>query len=111
MLECRQGADVSIQINLSFMDAAKGCTKEVEVPMKVECTTCSGTGCTPGSSSRTCTYCSGKGETIASQMGGMFQVCLSPFASVPLPLSFPGTRCEGVAGVFVWLLSCSALSF
>lgn len=93
----RQGADVSVNIQLSFMEAAKGCQKTVDAQMNVQCGSCAGSGCAPGTSSRNCSYCNGKGEQILSQMGGMFQVrqqC-GPCKGKGKIIDKPCTKCRG----------------
>jgi len=68
-----EGKDVNISLNISFMDAAKGCTKSVTYDVMDTCVTCDGTGAQPGSKPRTCPACGGTGETVNRAMG-VFQV-------------------------------------
>jgi len=93
----RQGADVGVNLNISFMEAAKGCSKTVEVQMNLPCDKCSGSGCSPGTSSKTCSYCQGRGETLTSQMGGMFQVrsTCGPCKGKGKIIEKPCTKCRG----------------
>lgn len=51
-------------LNLSFMEAVKGCTKPVSLRIQDMCTRCSGTGAEPGKKAQTCPYCQGRGEEV-----------------------------------------------
>ncbi|MCI8624407.1 MAG: molecular chaperone DnaJ [Provencibacterium sp.] len=62
-----RGNNVSISLALSFMEAAKGCKKEVNVPHLEQCSSCSGTGAKAGSHAETCSECGGSGQVRVSQ--------------------------------------------
>ena len=49
-------------INLSFMDAAKGCNKDITTRMRVICNRCDGKRAEPGTTYSQCTTCNGTGE-------------------------------------------------
>ncbi|MCW5199254.1 molecular chaperone DnaJ [Desulfobulbus sp. F1] len=66
------GNDLRYDLEISFMDAAHGVEKEVEIEKRETCWTCEGSGARPGSSPQTCSTCKGRGEVIRSQ--GFFQV-------------------------------------
>jgi len=60
-----QGDDIRMQLNLTFEEAAKGCTKDINLSRIETCDTCGGSGCKPGTGSKTCTRCKGTGvETV-----------------------------------------------
>ena len=59
-----QGDDIRMGITLTFEEAAKGCTKEINLSRVEVCKVCGGTGCKPGSSPQTCTRCKGQGPII-----------------------------------------------
>lgn len=69
----RKGQDIQLTIELSFLDAAKGCTREVKYKRKEACSTCHGTGAKNGTSYTTCTNCKGKGKVRYVSGGGFFQ--------------------------------------
>lgn len=58
----RQGADVELELTVSFEEAALGAEKRVAVAKPVPCATCEGSGAKPGTPVRTCGQCDGKGE-------------------------------------------------
>ncbi|MCS6914344.1 MAG: molecular chaperone DnaJ [Myxococcales bacterium] len=62
------GDDIHLEMELSFMEAARGLRREVEVERHVRCTTCGGSGCRPGSRPATCRMCGGRGQ-VAHQQG------------------------------------------
>lgn len=57
-----RGNDVNINLNLSFMEAAHGCTKEVTIQRLEQCADCGGTGAAKGTSPETCPDCKGTGQ-------------------------------------------------
>ncbi len=59
-----KGANVRTSIRISFDEAVKGCTKEIELNVKEECKTCHGTGAKPGTQPETCSKCGGKGQVV-----------------------------------------------
>ena len=53
-------------LNLSFMEAVRGCTKPVAVRIQATCERCRGSGGEPGTKEQTCPYCRGRGEVRVS---------------------------------------------
>lgn len=62
-----QGANIRTSVRITFEESIKGTEKEIEIPVKETCKTCSGTGAKPGTSPETCTRCGGKGQVVFSQ--------------------------------------------
>jgi molecular chaperone DnaJ len=67
-----RGADLRIDLELTFAEAVWGTTKEVKVSRDIACATCSGSGAAPGSKPEVCKTCGGKGQVVHSQ--GFFMV-------------------------------------
>lgn len=67
-----RGADLGVEVELSFMEAVKGCEKKVPVRRDEVCRTCAGQGAAPGTSKKVCSTCRGQGELLASS--GFFSV-------------------------------------
>jgi molecular chaperone DnaJ len=67
-----RGADLRIDLGLTFAEAVWGCTKEVTVQRDIPCTTCSGSGAAAGSKPEVCRTCGGKGQVVHAQ--GFFMV-------------------------------------
>ena len=70
-----KGANIRTSIRIKFEEAAFGCEKEMELPLKDECPTCGGSGAKPGTSKTTCSKCGGKGRVMMTQQSffGMVQ--------------------------------------
>ena len=60
-----------IEVGLTFLEAVKGCTKEVRVTHNVSCGECGGSGAKKGSSPVTCNSCGGRGQVLQSMAGFM----------------------------------------
>ncbi len=61
------GEDIRIQMDISFMDAAKGCHKDLTYMRNEPCKDCRGTGAKGGTSFKQCTRCGGKGQVRFTQ--------------------------------------------
>ncbi|MFO7685235.1 MAG: molecular chaperone DnaJ [Desulfobacterales bacterium] len=68
----QRGNDLRYDLGLSFMEAAFGVEKAIEVEKREACAVCGGTGCEPGTSPETCSQCQGTGQVTRSQ--GFFTV-------------------------------------
>ena len=62
-----QGDDLRYEMTLTFEEAAKGCTKELNITREERCDACGGTGAKPGSSPVTCPTCKGTGQVFSVQ--------------------------------------------
>lgn len=63
----RRGGDVHVNLPLSFMEAAHGCTKVVNITVTESCAGCHGSGAAPGTSPKTCGQCHGTGYVTIQQ--------------------------------------------
>jgi molecular chaperone DnaJ len=57
-----QGDDISVQMTISFNEAAFGCQKEITVERNETCVDCKGTGARGGTAMKTCSKCGGSGN-------------------------------------------------
>ena len=70
----RKGADLNLQIDITFEQAFLGVEKEITITRNEECTVCHGSGAKPGTSVTKCPTCNGTGQirqvqnTILGQM-------------------------------------------
>ncbi|MBD5632248.1 MAG: molecular chaperone DnaJ [Clostridia bacterium] len=62
-----RGADIEQTINLSFLDAIKGCSKTVSYMRNEPCTSCGGTGAKDGTAFQKCSRCGGSGRVKFQQ--------------------------------------------
>jgi molecular chaperone DnaJ len=68
----RRGADVEVEVNLSFEQAMAGAQVPVQVETPVACADCGGSGAKPGTSPRLCPDCKGRG--VRGRPAGDLQV-------------------------------------
>jgi molecular chaperone DnaJ len=62
-----RGNDITRSINISFEEAAFGCSKEIDISRIETCPECDGKGAKPGTSVDTCTICHGSGQVRVQQ--------------------------------------------
>ena len=79
--QAERGADLEVQVNLSFEDSLKGIETKIPVEVDTTCTDCGGSGAKPGTSPKVCPECRGRG--VVSESQGLFA------------LSQPCPRCRG----------------
>jgi molecular chaperone DnaJ len=77
----QRGADVEVEVSLSFEDSLKGVETTLPVSLESSCHVCSGSGAKPGTAPVVCPQCGGRGVIAESQ--GLFA------------LSSPCPRCRG----------------
>lgn len=68
----RRGSSLRTSITIELVEAANGCSRQLDVQRREYCNTCHGSGAKPGSSPVPCDYCGGAGRVIQSQ--GFFRV-------------------------------------
>ena len=93
------GADVRVNMSLTFAEAAVGLERAVHVKLLESCDKCAGSGAEPGTSPKRCATCAGHGEVQRAQRSFFGQ-----FVSVaPCPtcagrgqvIETPCKRCKG----------------
>ena len=57
-----RGTDIQLDMSLSFLEAALGCTKHVNVQRTTACAVCSGSGCAANTGHTRCGTCAGRGQ-------------------------------------------------
>ena len=68
-----KGEDITIELTLSFLDAAKGCRREVAYNRNETCSDCRGTGAKSGTAYKTCEKCGGTGQIQYTSSNGFFR--------------------------------------
>lgn len=68
--EVMVGENIEVQTQISFMDAAKGVTKDILITPLVQCKTCTGSGLKKGMSRSACNSCDGTGTRVHFMQGG-----------------------------------------
>ena len=64
------GQNIDVQTNISFMDAAKGTSKDIYITPLVQCKTCSGAGMKKGQTRTSCKKCGGTGTRVHFMQAG-----------------------------------------
>lgn len=68
-----KGEDITIELTLSFLDAAKGCRREITYNRNEQCASCKGTGAKNGTAYKTCEKCGGTGQIQYTSSNGFFR--------------------------------------
>lgn len=68
-----KGEDIIVELTLSFLDAAKGCRREVAYNRNETCSSCKGTGAKGGTAYKTCEKCGGTGQIQYTSSNGFFR--------------------------------------
>jgi len=61
------GADLRLDVNISFTEAAYGIERKVDITKHCNCKSCNGSGAKPGTSPKVCSTCRGTGQVVRSQ--------------------------------------------
>jgi molecular chaperone DnaJ len=73
----RPGNDLKTGIHISFEDAVRGTTVEVEIERLETCKTCNGSGAAPGTTPIRCVQCAGMGEVRTARQSIFGQVVVT----------------------------------
>lgn len=68
----QRGSDLRYDMEISFMEAAKGCEKEISINKLAPCDVCDGSGAEKGATAKNCATCGGRGQVITSR--GIFSI-------------------------------------
>ena len=63
----QRGEDIRYDLEISFEDAMRGLSADLQVPRMEPCTKCHGTGAEPNGGMVTCSVCNGRGEVVYQQ--------------------------------------------
>lgn len=62
-----RGADLRMGMELTLEECLAGVEKRVEIPRKIDCETCSGSGARPGTEPKGCRTCAGRGQVAVNR--------------------------------------------
>ncbi|MFA5180724.1 MAG: molecular chaperone DnaJ [Syntrophales bacterium] len=68
----RAGADLRYDMQISFMEAAFGLSREINIDKRQICHECGGSGSAPGTAPEVCSRCHGRGQV--TQSSGFFSI-------------------------------------
>jgi molecular chaperone DnaJ len=66
----RRGSDLAVNIELTLEEAAKGVSRDIQIPRAETCNVCKGSGADPGSSIKQCAKCHGAGQVQVARSVG-----------------------------------------
>ena len=90
-----RGADLRVDLGLTFAEAVWGTTKDVKVTRDIPCAPCNGTGAAVGSKPETCKTCQGKGQVVHAQGFFMVQTTCPHCRGAGKSIKDPCTDCRG----------------
>jgi molecular chaperone DnaJ len=90
-----RGADLRMDLQLTFPEAVWGVTKEVKLNRDAPCGTCSGSGAKPGSKPDVCKACAGKGQVVHAQGFFMVQTTCPQCRGAGKTIKDPCEDCRG----------------
>lgn len=88
------GSDIQTNINITFKEAINGCSKEFNLDLQTECTSCHGTGLDSKIQPKTCSYCNGSGILTQQQR-------------TPFGISIVQSTCSHCNGSGYSIIKCS----
>ena len=95
----QRGSDLQYELRLTFQEAFKGKTVDIEVPKVILCDSCSGTGAKVGTVAKTCPECRGSGtvaRTVQTPFGNMIsQSSCSTCRGSGKMIETPCPKCSG----------------
>lgn len=95
----QRGADLQYELRLTFMEAYKGKTVDIDVPKIVLCDQCSGTGAKQGTVAKSCPECRGSGtvsRAVQTPFGNMISQSSCPTChGSGKMIEMPCPKCSG----------------
>jgi molecular chaperone DnaJ len=90
-----RGADLRVDMGLTFAEAVWGVAKDVKVTRDIACATCGGNGAKPGSKPEVCKTCQGKGQVVHAQGFFMVQTTCPQCRGAGKTIKDPCEDCRG----------------
>ncbi len=96
----KRGGDVHVSLPLTFMEAAHGCTKTIQINVMDTCADCHGSGAAAGTQPVTCEHCHGTGY-VTVQKQSMFGTVMRSSSPCPVcggkgkTIASPCGKCSG----------------
>ncbi|CAD8134894.1 unnamed protein product [Paramecium octaurelia] len=91
-----KGADIYVQMEISFMDSVQGSQQTIQFEKVGTCTTCNGTKCKPGTAPGRCTNCGGRGSINYRQGAMTIQMACTKCRGTGISIKNPCTTCRGM---------------
>ena len=95
----QRGSDLLYETSITLEDVLSGKKMKIDLKKNIECNTCNGSGCKPGTSKKTCVSCNGQGQVRKSRsMGFASFVTVEPCSSCRVKGSIIETPCVECKG-------------
>ena len=95
-----KGEDISITLEISFIEAVKGTQKRIAIERKEVCSTCKGTKVKPGTSPSKCVQCGGRGVVFFQQGPMSIQTICTKCKGAGMVITSYCTPCKGAGYVY-----------
>ncbi|HUU48222.1 MAG TPA: molecular chaperone DnaJ [Nitrosopumilaceae archaeon] len=96
----QRGSDYLYQTSITLEEVLSGKKMKIELEKNIECNTCNGSGCKPGTNPKTCSSCNGQGQVRRSKnMGFASFVTVEPCSSCRgkgSTIETPCIECKGM---------------
>jgi molecular chaperone DnaJ len=96
-----KGEDISLTLEIPFMDSVKGVKKQVSLERKSQCSTCKGTKIKPGTTPTKCTNCGGRGVVFLQRGPMSIQTICTKCKGNGSVVKNPCSPCKGTGNVYV----------
>lgn len=90
-----RGADLRLELPITFAEAVWGVRKSVDTTRAVGCSTCRATGAAPGTKVEVCRHCQGKGQVVHPQGFFMVQTTCGQCQGAGKTIKDPCRDCRG----------------
>ena len=91
----QRGGDLQGRVTLDFMEAVKGCSREMNIRRMKKCDPCSGTGAKSGTGPTTCTECQGTGVKMVKRGFMYMQTTCNACRGTGSVIKDPCPSCSG----------------
>jgi molecular chaperone DnaJ len=95
----QRGADLRYDLEISFLESAKGVETTIQIPRQEACATCNGTGAAAGTAPTTCPRCKGAGQTRTQRGFLVVATTCAQCRGAGRIIAKPCTTCHGAGQV------------
>ncbi len=95
----QRGASLQVEMQIAFLDAAKGAGRTIELRRHRTCSECKGSGAKPGSRPVQCSYCQGQGVVVSRRGFFTMQTTCPRCGGRGEEVRDPCPKCRGAGAV------------
>jgi molecular chaperone DnaJ len=93
--KARRGSDLRYDMAISFREAVLGTEKKIQIPRRIPCAKCEGTGAAAGTKPVSCTTCNGVGQVAIQQGFFTYATTCRDCSGSGKRIVTPCTECSG----------------